>query len=274
MVAPKKTVADLTGEESREEAFTALVDEQAGRLYALGMRFCGNRHEAEDMVQETFLQAYRAWDQFEGRSKASTWLYAIATRVCQRFHRKRVGEPERVESLEDLLPFGAPEIGVVPDEEGPLSEQIRAEGRKRIEAAIAGLSLEFRMPLVLKEIVGFTLAEIGQVMDLKEATVKTRLHRARLKIRKALEGGLPVKEVPFPVYSKQICLDLLNAKQDALDRHTEFTFPDQIVCDRCSELFATMDLASEICSDLGRGKLPDGLSEQLRARLSAEESAG
>lgn len=270
MVVPKKTVAELTGSESRQEAFAALVDEQAGRLYSLGMRFCGNAHEAEDIVQETFLQAFRAWDKFEGRSKASTWLYSIASRVCQRFHRKRVGEPDRMESLDELLPFGAAAIGVVPEEDGPLSAQIRAEARESVEAAIAGLQVEFRMPLVLKEIVGFSLAEIGEVMDLKEATVKTRLHRARLRIRKAIESALPVKEVALPAYSKQICLDLLNAKQETLDRNTEFSFPDQIVCDRCSELFATMDLASDICGDLGQGKIPEGLASALQAMIDPD----
>ena len=273
MVQPKKTVAELTGGESREVAFSILVEEQAGRLYSLGMRFCGNRHEAEDMVQETFLQAYRAWDKFEGRSKASTWLYSIASRVCQRFHRKRVGEPDHMESLEELLPFGTVSMGVVPEEDGPLSEQIRAEGVASIEAAIAGLPIDFRMPLVLKEIVGFSLAEIAEVLDMKEATVKTRLHRARLRIRKALEAALPEKEVPPPTYSKQICLDLLNAKQETLDRNTKFDFPDKIVCERCSELFATMDLATDICGELGRGKLPEGLAATLQSMLTAEGSA-
>ena len=266
-------VDELNGSESREVAVTRLVELQGGRLFSLGLRFCGSREEAEDLVQETFLQAYEHWSQFEGRSSATTWLYTIAARVCQRFHRRKVGEPDQLESLEELLPLGEPSMGVVPAEcDSPLGEGIRAEGRAQIEEAIAALPLEFRMPLVLKEIVGLSLAEIAGIMDMKEATVKTRLHRARLRIRKALDSALPSREVPPPIYSKQICLDLLQAKQECLDRGVDFEFPDNIVCERCSELFSTMDFAQSICTDIAQGAMPGELRRQLMEKMGLEDS--
>ena len=258
----------LDGTEAPKEALTRLVESHGSRLLALGMRFCGNREEAEDIVQETFMQAYRKWAQFEGRSSAATWLYTIAWRTCQNFHRRRAGEPDRLESLDELLPLGEPRMAVVPDEaDGPLVLALRAEGRRGIEAAIAALPIEFRMPLILKEIVGFSLAEIADILELKEATVKTRVHRARLRIRKALETALPVREVPAPVYSKQVCLDLLQAKQDTLDRGLDYEFPEGMLCDRCSELFATMDLAVSVCQDLARGELSDSLRRELLEQI-------
>lgn len=259
----------LDGSEPRDEALPLLVDAHGGRLFSLGLRFCGNREEAEDLVQETFLQAYRSWDQFEGRSRVATWLYTIASRICQRFHRRKSGEPEHLESLEELLPFGESRMGVVPHDD-PIAAGIRAEGREQIEAAIAALPLDFRMPLVLKEIVGLSLAEIAATLGIRAATVKTRLHRARLRIRKALEDALPRKEVPPAIYSKQVCMDLLQAKQDTLDRGAPFEFPDRVVCERCSELFATMDLTQEICRDIAQGELPDTVRQELLARLRAE----
>ena len=260
---------ELTGAEPRDEALPRLVEAEGGRLYALGLRFCGNPDEAEELVQETFLQAYRGWDDFEGRSRVTTWLYTIASRVCQRFHRKRAGEPEQLESLEELLPFGEPRMAVVPADEGQdgLSQTIRAESREAIEAAIAALPDEFRMPLVLKEIVGLSVAEVAAVLGVVEGTVKTRLHRARLRIRKALETALPERDVPPPIYSKQVCLDLLQAKQDSLDRGTGFAFPDNVVCERCAEVFATLDLAQDVCRDIARGELPPGLRERIREQL-------
>lgn len=263
-----KSWETLDGSEPAEEALPLLVEAQGGRLLSLGLRFCGNREEAEDLVQETFLQAYRNWSGFQGRSTPSTWLYTIASRICRRFHRKRSGEPDRIESLDELLPFGEPRMAVVPDDgPDPLAEEIRVEGRRQVEKAIADLPIEFRMPLVLKDIVGFSLAEIAQILDLEKATVKTRLHRARLRIRKALESALPVEEVPLAAYSKKVCLDLLQAKQDALDRQVGFEFPDQVVCERCSELFATLDLARDLCHELSQGELPEALRRELLARL-------
>ena len=89
----------------REQAIPKLVDRHAGRLRVLGERLCGNTEEAEDLVQEIFVQAWRKWDQFDHRADPIVWLYTIARRACTRMHRKRVGEPARLESLHDLLPF-------------------------------------------------------------------------------------------------------------------------------------------------------------------------
>lgn len=251
----------------REVAIPQLVEQHGGKIYSLGRQFCTNPEEAEDMVQETFLQAWRKWDQFEGRSNPGTWLYTIASRVCQRFHRKRSGEPNKLESLDNGSLFVEARIPVVPHENDPLIEQIRRESREQVEAAIAGLPDEFRMPLVLREIVGFSLAEIGAILDLKEATVKTRLHRARLRLRDAVSEALPEREVALPVYDRELCLDLLQSKQDHLDRGLEFEFPTGVVCERCSEVFATMDLAQETCADLAKGQLPPELHKALLGRL-------
>jgi len=260
-----KSVDELDGSEPAEEAVALLFDAHAARIRSLGLRFCGDPEQANDLVQETFLQAFRHWGRFEGRSKPSTWLYTIASRVCQRFHRRRVGEPDKLESLDELLPFGAGAMGVVPEEEGPLAQGIREEGKAAVEAAIAGLPEPFRMPLVLKEIAGFPVADVAAILGLQEATVKTRLHRARLKVRKALEERLPKTTVPPPAYDRQVCLDLLAAKQESLDRGVAYRFPDAVVCRRCSELFATLDLTGELCRELARGDLPAGLRERVLA---------
>lgn len=270
-------VRELDGSEPREVALPLLVEREGPRLYALARRFCGEPQEAEDVVQETFLQAFRKWHQFEGRSSAATWLYTIAARTCRQHRRRRAGEPDRVQSLDELLPFGEPEMGVVPRGDelgGPLDEHVRAEGRRHVEQAILELDPSHRMPLVLKEIAGLSLAEVGAVLGIKEATVKTRLHRARLRLRKALESVLPRRAVPPPIYSRQVCLDLLNAKQESLDRGVDFEFPDRVVCERCAELFATLDLSGELCRDVARGALPDTVREQVLRALAAAGNGG
>ena len=253
----------------RDEAIPAILERHGGRLLALGTRFCGSATEAEDLVQETLLEAYRSWESFEGRSSPATWLYTIASRVCRRFHRKRSGEPEEVVSLDEEMPFGASRAShVAAPDPGPLEAELRREGERRIGDAIAALPLDFRMPLVLKEIVGFSVAEVAGVLELKQATVKTRLHRARLRLRDALDEVLPRRELPPAAYSEQVCLDLLRAKQESLDRGTEFPGAgNDVACERCQAVFRTLDLASDLCADLGRGEIPPELRRRLLERL-------
>ncbi len=247
---------------------TRLVQEQGGRLYQLALRFCGDRDQAEDLVQEVFMQAYRAWDSFRGESDVKTWLYRIAARACQRMHRKRAGEPAHLASTDELLPFGESRIGVIPAEQDDvLQQQINHEARQRLEAQIALLPDDFRIPLVLKEIVGLGINEVADVLGLEPGTVRSRLHRARLKLRQAIDSAIPRKpgQAPAPAYDRQTCMDLLDAKQQALDRGVPFA--DQIICERCRSMFASLDLTQSLCQQLADGTLPAQLREKLARQL-------
>jgi len=184
-------------------------------------------------------------------------------------HRRRSGEPQRIGSLDELLPFGDPLIAVIPDEQDDATrEQIRRESRERVERAIAELPEEFRMPLVLKEIIGFSVPETADILGLEEGTVKSRVHRARLKLRAALDAAIPRDPRPAdpPAYSRQMCLDLLNAKQDALDRGVPFN--NEIICDRCRSVFASLDLTQQTCRELSQGAMPAGLRERLAGAVA------
>lgn len=250
------------------EAICELVVTYAGSIYGLGLRFCRNPTDAEDLVQEVFLNALKGWDGFRGESDPKTWLYTIAARACQRMQRQKAGEPGRVASLDAELPFGEPLIAAVASEQdGVLQEQIRREARERVEEAIAGLPEDFRVALVLKEIVGFTVPEIAQMLGLEEGTVKSRVHRARLKLREAVDRVLPrdPRPAPPPAYPERVCLDLLNAKQEALDRGV--AFDTAVLCERCRSVFASLDLAQETCRDLAGGELPAGVRERLETAL-------
>jgi RNA polymerase sigma-70 factor, ECF subfamily len=252
------------------EAIDELVDRYAGSIYGLGLRFCGNATDAEDLVQEVFLNAQKGWEGYRRESDPKTWLYTIAARACQRMQRKKAGEPRRVASLDADLPFGERLIAAVVTEQDPVvQEQIRLEARARIERAIAELPEDFRVPLVLKEIVGFTVPQVAGMLGLEEGTVKSRVHRARLKLREAVDAVLPrnPEPAPPPAYEQRVCLDLLNAKQEALDRGVEFNAA--LICDRCRSVFASLDLTQQVCHDLAGGKLPAGVRERLRGAMGA-----
>ena len=162
------------------EAFEELVREHADRLHAVVLRMCGDLHEAEDVTQETFLRAWRSLEHFQGRSRFFTWLYRIGVNETKR-RLERGGRVPRTASLED------PAIEVADERPGP---DVRAEAgdlQRALERAILDLPAKYRMPLVLRDVEGLSTAEAAVIMDLGEAAFKSRLHRARLAVREAVE---------------------------------------------------------------------------------------
>jgi RNA polymerase sigma-70 factor (ECF subfamily) len=247
--------------------FADVAEQVAPRLYRIALRMCGNPPDAEDLVQDVLLQGFRKWSQFEGRADPVTWLYTIAARACHRRRRRRSGEPPRLESLSSLLPTPEDRIPALPASNGgPLDEHMRKEAERTITAALAALPPNVRLPLVLAEIAELPTREVAAILGLKENTVKTRIHRARLSLRRALVSGLPGRTAPPADHDRQVCLDLLQAKQDAMDRHAPFSLSPDALCERCRSVFATLDLGRDVCWSLGRGELPGSLQALIRAQ--------
>lgn len=240
-----------------QQAIPKLLELHGDRLYGLGLRLCNTPEEAQDLVQETFLRAFRSWDQFEGRSDPATWLYTIASHTCQRLNRKRAGEPRHLEPLEKLLPArGEPVLAPGDGEHHPEAELQRQEAQRVVGAALQELPIDYRLPLVLKDIAELSIPDIAKILGLKEATVKTRVHRGRLKLRQSLERSLPRVPLPEPDHPRSVCLDLLRAKQEAMDRGAPFPFSREELCVRCRALFDSLDLAHEACHRLSGESLP------------------
>jgi len=260
------TASEISSDLSAKQAIPRLLDAHGGRLYGLGLKLCGNREDAEDLVQEIFLQAYRKWHQFEGRSDPSSWLYTIGARACQRMHRRRSGEPSHMAPLDELLPS---EDDSVPDPEaeGPLDAQLRREAHEAVDRALQALPPDFRLTLVLKDIAELSVAEVAEILGIKEATVKTRVHRARLALRKALVERLPAEDAengsPGASHPRSVCLELLRGKQEAMDRGAEFPVSPEMVCERCRALFNSLDLARSFCVQLIGGELPPALKKVI-----------
>jgi RNA polymerase sigma-70 factor, ECF subfamily len=250
---------------SREERFAALFDHEGPRVHALARRLCRGR-DADDLVQETFLDAFRALDQLADPANPRPWLFAIAHRACMRMRRRRAGEPEHLESFDELLP--TPRL-TIPDVDAlaadPHRDRLRAEAREIVERGLAELPESFRLPLLLADVAELKLAEIAAILDIEEATVKTRIHRARLKLRAILAAGLPQRDAPPARHSRDACLDLLRARLAAFDQGVEFPFSKAAMCERCQSVFATLDLAASVCASLERDRIP----ERLRTRILA-----
>lgn len=160
-------------------AFRAFVVRYERMVFALLSRMLGHGTEVEDLAQETFVRAYRAFPDFDpqGTAKVSTWLLTIATRLALDARKKKRADTE---PLDDAIPAAA---ASTPE----LSLERRELGRAIAEAA-AALPDDQRAALVLAEMHGLSIAEIAGVLEVPENTAKTRLFRAREKMRAALSG--------------------------------------------------------------------------------------
>jgi RNA polymerase sigma-70 factor, ECF subfamily len=164
------------------DAFEQLVRVHADRLFAVVLRVSGNRHEAEEIVQETFVRAWRNLARFEGRSRFFTWLYRIGMNETRRSQERRKSRPAPI----------AEAPGEIADErEAPHRRAEAHDLQQALESAILALPIEYRMPLVLRDVEGLSTAEAAAVMDLGEAAFKSRLHRARLAVRAAVQDLVP-----------------------------------------------------------------------------------
>lgn len=172
------------------EAFDKLYREHVDLVYRYAHRLCGEAESAKDLVQETFLNAYRGLTRFRGDAKISTWLYTIASRACLRMRRKRKGAPERELSLEEFIPSSEGEFRLQIPIEGVTPEQAleNKELREALDQAINKLPNKYRMALVLRDMEGLSAGEAGAVMGLSERALKSRLHRARLFVRRELSA--------------------------------------------------------------------------------------
>lgn len=262
-------------------AVSRLLDLYGPRIRALALRLCTNHADADDAVQDTFLQAFRKWNTFRGDADAGTWLYAIAVRSCQRTLRVRRPRHTRIPAASQLMPWNESTVMALAaapaDEESPTE---RAEAVSLVRTAIARLPRHLRVPLELKEVLGIPVEDVGRALGLTPNTVKTRLHRARLWLRKEMTAATRSRKAPAPIYEKQLCLDLLQAKFDAMDRGGAahgFIVPQAELCSRCRAVFRELDLVQDACTQLLEARFPPSLRavilKAIRSRDDAEAAA-
>ena len=175
-------------------AFEQLVAERTGDIYGLLFRLTGDAEEARDLAQETFLRAFQAIEKFRGDADLKTWLYRIAINQARnrwRWWRRRrrdatvsldatIGEREQTVAthLEDA------------NASDPEQETLARERRDQLREALQGLRSAYREAVVLRDIEGLTYEEIAATLQINIGTVKSRLARGRLELRRKLESSL------------------------------------------------------------------------------------
>jgi RNA polymerase sigma-70 factor (ECF subfamily) len=180
-------------QEGEPQAFDRFVSRFGNRIFAFGIRMCGQREDAEDVFQDTLLTVYRKIRSLREPGALTTWLYRIVANSCLSRRRKSKFAPKRELSLEELLPQGGVvEDGpVLPEETGPAGELYRQELTEALEKAVRDLSPDYRIVWLMRDVEGLSTEETAEALGLTISNVKMRLHRARLALRKRLASYHP-----------------------------------------------------------------------------------
>lgn len=172
-----------------QEAFAGLVTAYEKQVYNLCLRMCGNQEDARDLSQEAFVKAWRGLQFYQFEAAFSTWLYRLTSNVCIDFLRRKKRAPQTVPPLqnengEDVEPEVADSLP------SPEEQLLHRERQSQIAWAMGQLEPEFRQVLTLRVIQELSYEQIAEITELKVGTVKSRIARARWKLKKILlESG-------------------------------------------------------------------------------------
>lgn len=163
--------------DTRQTTFEALVNAYSADLYRYAFWLCSHRALAEDLVQETFMRAWKALDKLKDTKSAKAWLITILRRENARHFSRQPKDTVSFEELDrdlDQIPGAEPGLG--------------STEAFVLHQAIAALPSDYREPLLLQVLGGYSCEEIAELLNMKSGTVMTRVFRARQKLRKRLEG--------------------------------------------------------------------------------------
>ncbi|GAA2272031.1 hypothetical protein GCM10010234_03300 [Streptomyces hawaiiensis] len=230
--APGNSVTPTPVTQLTETDFAALTEQYRREIQVHCYRMTGSYDEAEDLVQETFLRAWRARDGFQGRASARTWLYRIATNTCLDQLRRTARRPQRYEPVPGMNHGdGEPPARITwlqpyPDDEMPLTEsheepESAAVSRETLElvllAAIQHLPPRQRAALVLRDALGLTAAETAEALETSVASVNSALQRARPTLREHLPRERADWRATVPTDGQRVVLDRYMAAVGRLD---------------------------------------------------------
>ncbi len=168
------------------EAFAQFVDDTSVHIYRVALKILGNEQDAEDVLQETYLKAFRSLPDFEGRSSLTTWIYRIAVNEALMVIRRRKVQ---------MVSFEDGDEDREPTSEGmeisdwcclPESDLLSAEAQAFMDAAIQKLPMNLRIVFIMRDMEGLSIQETAEALGVNEGVVKTRLLRARLRLRQEL----------------------------------------------------------------------------------------
>ena len=175
------SIQDESASAELERAFTEIVEQYSDLAYSVAFRMLRNAEDAEDAVQEAYISAYKSLPNFKGQSKLSTWLYRIVVNACLMKIRKDKSRAKYLseKAFDDALVYDW--------KNDPEEAAVNSELRSILESGLDLLSPDLRAALVLRDIQVLSTEEAAEVLEISIASLKSRLHRARIQLRKHLE---------------------------------------------------------------------------------------
>ncbi|MEI7906672.1 MAG: sigma-70 family RNA polymerase sigma factor [Bacteroidota bacterium] len=172
-----------------ERAFAQLVKLYEQTVWGFAFKLCRNKEKADESYQDTFINVYRKIDQFDSRSKFSTWLYTIVSNNCLMNRRKRKMDG-LLESLDDAPDVGNEDVQkqLAVWDDSPIDTMMNKEMREQMDAAIQELPDEYKVVFVLRDLEDKTAEETAKILNLTVPAVKSRLRRSRIFLRHKLHG--------------------------------------------------------------------------------------
>jgi len=164
-------------------AFNQLMGMHEKRMYAVALRMCGNREDAQDCLQEAMLRVYRAIGGFKGQSSFGTWVYRITMNTCLDELRRKKNKQNV--SFDNLLDQG---WSPADDSASPEKKVMQIEMRKSISTSIQELPEDMRSAIIMRDIHGYSYDEIADILGVNVGTIKSRISRGREKLREKLSN--------------------------------------------------------------------------------------
>lgn len=265
------------GDESALEEAIALLQQT---VFAFGVRVCGHREDAEDTMQEVLLKVIPYLPRFDNPSALAKWLYTVAKNRCLMSRRKSKFAPKQELSLDELMPDRQELEGLNRGSTTtPESETLRREQAQRLREAVRAVPPHYRIVIVLRDMEGLTDDEVAEITGLRPGTVRIRLHRARLFVRKELNKAQRVaveSKKEFPA-NRGRCKKMFAGLSDYLDGQLDDFSCKEIEehlegCEPCKKFLRSLESAIESCHK-SPGDCPDReKSAVLRKQLLAAYS--
>ena len=266
-------------EKSLEEALELLQ----GTVFSFSMKVCGQRQDAEDTMQEVLLQSVPALTKFDSPKALMVWLYKVAKSRCLMSRRKSKFAPKEAISLEELMPDRKELESLSGGSKAtPETAFLRRENARRLREAVQKLPPDYRLILVLHDMEALSDEDIAEITGLRPGTIRVRLHRARLFVRKELarqnqphrrnRSGQAIAAKPGEAPRQRRCKEMFAELSNYLDDTLDDSLCDELEkhmqgCEPCQAFLSTLESSVEQCRATPNAAPDPRLAAKLRREL-------